>query len=120
MAEREALQGGGCHRSAYAMGSLGLVLATMTSLWLGGCQRESEAAPPEVRPVRTLTVAKRDVGETVTYTGRIEAEVETRLSFRISGRMIERPVNASDRVEPGQVVARLEPVSYTHLTLPTN
>jgi membrane fusion protein, multidrug efflux system len=109
MAEREGLRGGGRRRSAYAMGSLGLPLATVTALWLTGCQRESEAAPPEVRPVRSRTVAKRDIGETVTYTGRIEAEVETRLSFRIGGRMIERPVNAGDRVEPGQVVARLEP-----------
>jgi RND family efflux transporter MFP subunit len=76
---------------------------------LVGCQREIEAKPPEVRPVRTVTVAKRDVGETVSYTGRIEAEMETRLSFRIGGRVIERSINVGARVEPGQVVARLEP-----------
>jgi RND family efflux transporter MFP subunit len=50
----------------------------------------------------------RDVGETVTFTGRIEAEIETRLSFRIGGRMIERPVRVGDRVDPGQLVAKLE------------
>jgi RND family efflux transporter MFP subunit len=81
----------------------------VTALLFAGCQRETEAAPPEIRPVRTVTVAKRDVGETVSYTGRIEAETETRLSFRIGGRMIERSVNVGDRVEPGQVVAKLEP-----------
>jgi RND family efflux transporter MFP subunit len=80
-----------------------------TALLLAACQRETEAAPPEVRPVRTVTVAKRDIGETVTYTGRIEAEIETRLSFRIGGRMVERAANVGDRVEPGQVVAKLEP-----------
>ena len=52
---------------------------------------------------------KREIGETVSYTGRIEAENETRLSFRISGRMIERSANVGDRVEPGQVAAKLEP-----------
>ena len=109
MATGEGSQGGGRRHNAYPMRSLGLPLATVTALWLAGCQPESEAAPPEVRPVRTVTVAKRDVGETVSYTGRIEAEVETRLSFRISGRMVERSVNTGDRVEPGQVVARLEP-----------
>jgi membrane fusion protein, multidrug efflux system len=90
----------------------GVLLATIAlfaSSLLAACQRETEAAPPEVRPVRTVIVAKRDVGETLTYTGRIEAEVETRLSFRIGGRMIERSVNVGDRVEPGQLVAKLEP-----------
>ena len=59
--------------------------------------------------MRTVTVMKRDVGETVTYTGRIQAENETRQSFRIPGRMIERSVNVGDHVLPGQIVAKLEP-----------
>ena len=49
------------------------------------------------------------VGETVSDTGRIQAENETRLAFRISGRMVERPINVGDHVDPGQVVAKLEP-----------
>jgi RND family efflux transporter MFP subunit len=81
----------------------------VTALLLAGCQRETEAPLPEIRPVRTVTVTKRDVGETISYTRRIEAETETRLSFRLGGRMIERSVNVGDRVEPGQVVAKLEP-----------
>src|SRR5262245_48825286 len=76
---------------------------------LAACQPEAETAPPEVRPVRTVTVVKRDVGETVTYTGRIQAEDEARLAFRIGGRMVERSANVGDRVGPGQVVAKLEP-----------
>lgn len=84
-----------------------LMLAIPTLL--AACERESETAAPETRPVRTVTVVKRDVGETVTYTGRIEAENETRLSFRIGGRMVERRANVGDQVQPGQVVARLEP-----------
>src|SRR4051794_18247915 len=58
---------------------------------------------------RTITVMKRDVGETVSYPGRIQAENETRQSFRIPGRMIERSVNVGDHVLPGQIVAKLEP-----------
>jgi membrane fusion protein, multidrug efflux system len=92
--------------AACALGSLGVVLVMAL---LMGCQRQAEATAPEIRPVRTVTVAKRDVGETVTYTGRIEAETETRMGFRIGGRMIERPVNVGDRVEPGQLIAKLEP-----------
>jgi RND family efflux transporter MFP subunit len=76
---------------------------------LAACQPDSQVAAPEARPVRTVIVTKREVGETVSYTGRIEAENETRLSFRIGGRMIERSANVGDPVVPGQVVAKLEP-----------
>lgn len=90
-----------CPRTALLVSGLLAILAA--------CNKESETAAPEARPVRTVTVAKRDIGETVTYTGRIEAENETRLSFRISGRMVERNANVGDQVQPGQIVAKLEP-----------
>jgi len=86
-----------------------LVLAGLTAALLAACPRDADTAPPRVRPVRTVTVVKRDAGETVSFTGRIQAENEARLGFRIPGRMIERPINVGDHVEPGQVVARLEP-----------
>ena len=86
-----------------------LLLAGLALALLSACQPEADTAPPQVRPVRTVAVVKREVGETVSYTGRIQAENETRLSFRISGRMVERSVNVGDHVEPGQVVAKLEP-----------
>jgi membrane fusion protein, multidrug efflux system len=86
-----------------------LLLVGLALALLSACQPEADTAPPQVRPVRTVTVVKREVGQTVSYTGRIQAENETRLSFRISGRMVERSVNVGDHVEPGQVVAKLEP-----------
>jgi membrane fusion protein, multidrug efflux system len=86
-----------------------VLTAIAAALFLAACQPAPESSAPEPRPVRTVTVAKRDIGETVSFTGRIEAENETRLSFRIGGRMIERSANVGGRVDPGQVVARLEP-----------
>ena len=73
------------------------------------CQPKEEKAPPEVRPVRTVTVEKRDSSVPVVLTGRIQADDEVSLAFRISGRMVERTVNLGDQVKPDQVVARLEP-----------
>jgi membrane fusion protein, multidrug efflux system len=101
-------EGCGHRRVANAIGRRCLPLAA-TAVLLSACQPEVEASPPEVRPVRTVIAVKRDIGETVSFTGRIEAENETRLSFRIGGRMVERSVNAGDGVDPGQVVAKLEP-----------
>ncbi|UEM07364.1 efflux RND transporter periplasmic adaptor subunit (plasmid) [Skermanella rosea] len=84
-----------------------LVVASLTLLAACGGDEESEAEP--IRPVRVVTVEKREAGETVTLTGQIQAQEEVSLSFRVGGRMIERPVNVGDRVEAGQVIARLDP-----------
>ena len=72
------------------------------------CRSDAEAPAAEARPVRTLTVEKREAGVPITLTGRIEAEDEVALAFRISGRILESDVKLGDRVEAGQVVARLE------------
>jgi membrane fusion protein, multidrug efflux system len=75
---------------------------------LGGC---GEMAPPPapVRPVRTVVVQKRIIGETVALTGHVRAKDEVNLAFRIDGKLIERLVNVGDRVSVGQRVGRLDP-----------
>jgi RND family efflux transporter MFP subunit len=82
--------------------------AALALVTLAACQPEVDTAAPVVRPVRTVTVERREAGVPVTLTGRIEAEDEVALAFRISGRLIENDRKLGDRVEPGQVVARLE------------
>jgi RND family efflux transporter MFP subunit len=75
---------------------------------LSGCSKEAETAAPQPRPVRTVTVEQRAAGASVNLTGRIEAEDEVALAFRISGRVMENDRKLGDRIEAGQVVARLE------------
>ena len=75
---------------------------------IAGCQPASQTAVPAARPVRTVTVEKREAGVLITLTGRIEAEDEVALAFRISGRLLENGGKLGDRVQPRQVVARLE------------
>ncbi len=87
-----------------------LLLAALPAL-LAGCSREEEKVEPEIRPVRALKVQRRDAGIPVSLTGRIAAEDEVSLAFRISGRMIKMDVNVGDRLTPGQVVAQLDPVN---------
>ncbi|SHL02119.1 RND family efflux transporter, MFP subunit [Bradyrhizobium lablabi] len=89
-----------------------LMMALMTIapvLLLAACQRETDTAAPAARPARTTTVQKREGGQQVTFTGRIEAEDEVSVAFRISGRLLESSGKLGDRVEPGQIMARLEP-----------
>jgi RND family efflux transporter MFP subunit len=84
------------------------------ALALSACQEEPVADTPEVRPVRTIAVEKREAGTPIVLTGRIEAADEAALGFRISGRMVERAVNVGDRVTAGQLIARLEPQNETN------
>jgi RND family efflux transporter MFP subunit len=89
----------------------GSLLIVLLPALLIGCSREEEKAEPDIRPVRALKVERRDTGVPVTLTGRIAAEDEVSLAFRISGRMIKMDVNVGDRLTPGQVVAQLDSVN---------
>ncbi|MFZ1900747.1 MAG: hypothetical protein WAU35_09660, partial [Azonexus sp.] len=66
--------------------------------FLVACQPAEETVAPEIRPVRAVTVESAGSGETVALTGRIQAESEVNLAFRIDGRMISRAVNVGDTV----------------------
>jgi RND family efflux transporter MFP subunit len=86
-----------------------LLLWPALAMLVAGCEPETKARGPEARPVRTVTVEKGDVGETVVLTGQINAENEAALSFRIGGRIIERLADIGDRVTPDKVLAKLDP-----------
>ena len=86
-----------------------LFFAVLPSLSVTACGKPPESKEVEIRPVRTVTVEKRQAGIPLVLTGRIKSANEAALGFRISGRMFERPVRVGDRVEAGQVIARLEP-----------
>jgi RND family efflux transporter MFP subunit len=90
-------------------GTKSVFLAAAMTAFLGGCKPAVEEAAPAVRPVRTVTVERRAVASPTTFTGRIEAEDNVALAFRISGRVLENRVKLGEHVSPGQVVARLEP-----------
>lgn len=85
------------------------LLAVAPSILLAACGSDEEPAAEPIRPVRVVTVAKHEGGETLSLSGQIQAQDEVSLSFRIDGRMIERLVNVGDPVEAGQVIARLDP-----------
>jgi membrane fusion protein, multidrug efflux system len=84
------------------------LLVPALALMLVSC-KPAEKPVAEVRPVRTVTVAKAATDEPVILTGHIQAQDEVALAFRIGGRMVERMVNVGDRVGAGQVIAKLDP-----------
>ncbi len=84
------------------------LMGSAICLTLTACGGEQQAAAPEARPVRTITVEKRQAGMPIALAGRIQAEDEAALGFRIAGRIIENNTRLGDPVQPGQVLARLE------------
>jgi RND family efflux transporter, MFP subunit len=74
---------------------------------IGRVHKEKEP-PPVVRPVRSVVVEKRQVGDPKVVSGHLRARNEVNLAFRIAGRIIERKVGVGDKVEAGQTVALLD------------
>ena len=74
------------------------------SLPLVGCSKPEPAAVP-VRAVRTLTVAEDSAGGAYEYAAEIKARTESRLGFRVGGKIARRAVDAGDSVRAGQVLA---------------
>ncbi|PQZ86127.1 MULTISPECIES: efflux RND transporter periplasmic adaptor subunit [Pseudomonas] len=83
---------------------LGLGLLTL----LGGCGQE-KPEPKQHSRVFVQTVQSADFAAAVTLTGDIQARVQTDLSFRVGGKIIERMVDVGDRVTARQVLAKLDP-----------
>lgn len=74
----------------------------------------SPAAPPEepVRAVKVLTVGVNTFSSTHEYAGEVRARVESRLGFRVGGKIIKRQAELGQRVKAGQVLAQLDPQDY--------
>jgi membrane fusion protein, multidrug efflux system len=85
-----------------------VALAAIAAILVAACRPEAEPMLLGARPVRTVVAERQEGGVPISLTGRIEAEDEVTLGFRISGRILESDVKLGDRVEAGQVVARLE------------
>jgi len=68
----------------------------------------SATAKPE-RPVQVQRVAFENENATREFVGVVRARYETDLGFRVAGKIVSRVVNVGDRVQVGDVVARLDP-----------
>ena len=86
-----------------------LAIVGSALLLMAGCKPADEALAPEIRPVRVVTIQSGGGGDSVSLTGRVQAESEVNLAFRVDGRMISRAVNIGDTVTAGQEIARLNP-----------
>lgn len=85
-----------------------LVLATPLLLATAGCGK-APPAPEPVRAVRTLVLSETGGAVDREFSAEIRARVESRLSFRVPGKVSRRQVELGQAVKPGQVLAQLDP-----------
>src|SRR4051812_17512002 len=70
------------------------------SIALTGCG--SKEAPQEpIRSVKVMTVGTDSFKSTYEYAGEVRARVESRLGFRVAGKIVRRQVELGQRVKAG-------------------
>lgn len=98
-----------CRRTMPRQVLASTLAVVISALNLAACSPQAETKQLPPRPVRTATVEKRESPVPLTFTGRVEAEDEVSVAFRISGRLLANHTKLGDRVEGGQLLAQLEP-----------
>ena len=82
-------------------------LAAIAVVVLAACGKQ--APPPEPdRYVRTLVLTPQSAGLQREFAAEVRARVESRLSFRVAGKILERRVDLGSVVKPGQTLARID------------
>ncbi|CUT04041.1 efflux RND transporter periplasmic adaptor subunit [Candidatus Chrysopegis kryptomonas] len=81
-----------------------ILVSIIVALLSGGRER--------VVTVQVEKVQRRDITQIVTGTGKIQPEVEVKISAEVSGEIIEMPVKVGQRVKKGQLLVKIKPDFY--------
>lgn len=88
------------------MQSFRLVGIGLACAVLAACDDKADVAPPP-QQVRIIAASAAQYQQGAEITGEVKARIQTELSFRISGRVLERRVEVGSHVRAGDVLARL-------------
>ncbi|MGP1629713.1 MAG: efflux RND transporter periplasmic adaptor subunit [Giesbergeria sp.] len=88
-----------------------LVLPLVLVLALGACSKP-EPSPEPIRAVKLTTVGVAPLTAQVEYAGEVRARTESRLGFRVPGKILRRQAELGQRVRAGQILAELDPRDF--------
>ena len=83
----------------------------LPALFLAGCSQSKPAEEP-VRAVKLVTVGTSDFDAQPEFSAEVRARVESRLGFRVAGKITKRQAELGQHVQAGQVLAQLGPQDY--------
>ncbi len=87
------------------------IAALVAAAMLAACSKPAPTEEP-IRAVRVITVGEASFDATYEFAAEVRARSESRLSFRVAGKMIRRQAELGQRVKAGQVLAQLDPQDY--------
>src|SRR5256714_7386384 len=84
--------------------------AVMMALRARGPPKPAVKDPRLQSPIVEVFKAEAAGSNSRTFTGIVDARVQSDLGFRVGGKILERSVNMGQRVQKGQMLMRLDPV----------
>ncbi|WP_146171949.1 efflux RND transporter periplasmic adaptor subunit [Pseudoduganella armeniaca] len=75
---------------------------------LAACSKPAEKTE-DIRPVRAVVLAGATVDVAAEFSGEVRARYESRLGFRVPGKIVARKVEVGSTVKKGQVLMQLDP-----------
>ena len=92
---------------------LSTLFASVSLITLTSCERVAPPEEPRLRPVRYLLVSGESGARDRSFSGTSKSTRESRLSFKVTGTVIEAPVQIGQRLEAGDLIARLDAATYS-------
>jgi RND family efflux transporter MFP subunit len=83
-------------------------MSMMLVATLAACSKPVEKTE-DIRPVRAIKLASSDIDVNAEFSGEVRARVESRLGFRVGGKIVARKVDVGTLVKQGQVLMQLDP-----------
>lgn len=80
----------------------------LAALMLTACSKPAPVAEP-IRAVKVMTVGLQSMQAQTEFAGEVRARVESRLGFRVGGKIVRRHVELGQHVKAGQLIAQLDP-----------
>jgi len=90
--------------------AIGLLAGGLTVALIAGGSKPAVKDPRLQSPRVEIFEAVAARSNNRTFTGIVEARVQSDLGFRVGGKILERSVDLGQRVQKGQVLMRLDPV----------
>ncbi|MET3133170.1 multidrug efflux system membrane fusion protein [Oxalobacteraceae bacterium GrIS 1.11] len=80
----------------------------LTSVLLSACSKPAEKTE-DIRPVRVLVLESSNTAINAEFSGEVRPRVESRLGFRVGGKIVQRKVDVGTMVKHGQLLMQLDP-----------
>ena len=100
----------GVERRAFRLGAISLLSAVL-AVSLAACSRP-EAVQEPVRAVKVMTVGHSGLDMGGEFAAEVRARVESRLGFRVAGKISQRQAEMGQHVAAGAVLAQLDAADY--------